>query len=124
MGFKDKMASIANKATDALVNAKATYEKGCVEIECFSLKDIRVSCTVKGIVDFTKKTVEFSGVLDEICKDIKKPYFFVSPLGKIFEISEGSTKQETIEITLKTKKENHVITKAKIVEKSITLTKK
>lgn len=121
MGFKDKITSITNKATDVMVNAKATYEKNCVKIDCVSLKDIRDIKTVKGIVDFDKQTVEFSGVIETECLEIKKPIFFITQDARCFELVDSTTKTETIEIALKSKTENFVITKSKIIEKRVTL---
>lgn len=124
MGLKDKLNDLKNKTTDALITAKVTYEKECTLLECFSLKDVRISSAIKGKVDLKTKTIEFSGVLDEVCKDVPKPYFFITIDGKILEVDSGSVKQETIEIKLKTKNEKHIITKAKIIEKTLSLTKK
>lgn len=121
MGFKDKLNSFANKTKDAIVNAKVTYEKGCVEFTCFSLKDVRKSEDVLGIANYEKKQIEFSGSLDLICKDIEKPWFFVSPEGKVIELDEATVKQDNIEIQLNTKKENYLITKAKFKEKTLIL---
>lgn len=124
MGFKDKLAQFANKASDAVINAQVTYEKNCINVDCYSLKNVRETETVKAMVDKDKMAVEFSGVLDVVCKDIAKPWFFLTPDGDCFELDDSTIKQETIEVALKSKTEKHVITTAKFKFRTLALIKK
>ena len=121
MGFKEKFTEFANKATDAVVNAKMTYEKNCLDVDCYSLRNVREKETVKALVDKDKMVVEFSGVLELELKDVTKPWFFLTPDGDCFELEEDSIKQETIEVALKSKTEKYVITTAKFKFRTLAL---
>lgn len=121
MGFKEKFTEFANKATDAVVNAKMTYEKNCLDVDCYSLRNVREKETVKALVDKDKMVVEFSGVLELELKDVTKPWFFLTPDGDCFELEEDSIKQETIEVALKSKTEKHLITTANFKFKTLAL---
>ena len=121
MGLKEKFTEFANKATDAVVNAKMTYEKNCLDVDCYSLKNVREKATVPALVDKDKLVVEFSGVLELELKDVTKPWFFLTPDGDCFELEEDSIKQETIEVALKSKTEKHLITTAKFKFRTLAL---
>lgn len=121
MGLKEKFTEFANKATDVVVNAKMTYEKNCLDVDCYSLKNVREKATVPALVDKDKMVVEFSGVLELELKDVTKPWFFLTPDGDCFELEEDSIKQETIEVALKSKTEKHLITTAKFKFRTLAL---
>ena len=121
MGFKEKWTEFTNKATDAVVNAKMTYEKNCLKVDCFSLKNVREKETIPAMLDKDKMIVEFSGVLEVELKDVTKPWFFLTPDGDCFELEVDTIKQETIEVALKSKTEKHVITTAKFKFRTLAL---
>ena len=121
MGFKEKWTEFTNKATDVVINAQMTYEKNCLDIDCYSLKNVREKASVPAMIDKDNKTIEFSGVLEVELKDVTKPWFFLTPDGDCFELEEDSIKQETIEVALKSKTEKHVITTAKFKFRTLAL---
>ncbi len=121
MGFKEKFTEITNKATDVLINAKMTYEKNCLDVDCFSLKNVREKATIPAMLDKDNMVIEFSGVLDLELKDVTKPWFFLTPDGDCFVLEEDTIKQETIEVALKSKTEKHVITTAKFKFRTLAL---
>lgn len=121
MGFKEKWTEFTNKATDVVINAQMTYEKNCLDIDCYSLKNVREKASVPAMIDKDNKTIEFSGVLEVELKDVTKPWFFLTPDGDCFELEEDTIKQETIEVALKSKTEKHVITTAKFKFRTLAL---
>ena len=121
MGFKEKWTEFTNKATDVVINAQMTYEKNCLDIDCYSLKNVREKASVPAMIDKDNKTIEFSGVLEVELKDVTKPWCYLTPDGDCFELEEDSIKQETIEVALKSKTEKHVITTAKFKFRTLAL---
>ncbi len=118
------MANFFDKLNDATLNTpKSVFERECKEYECYSLDNLEDSITLVGkVIDEENNTMQFSGILKVITKDLKGRQFLVSEEDhQVIELLPETYEIKIEEIQQKTKTATYETTVCKFIKRTLTL---